>query len=129
MNTNRKKQHRLLFVSVALTVLTYGVHIYLRVTGHPPGDPMRTAATLALIAMFAFYILAQIRVFRGMDEFERQVHFMALAIAFPSSFLGVLALGFLRAEGYLAGSDPRDLLGLMGLTYAAGLALAWRRYR
>jgi hypothetical protein len=126
---DRKKPHRLLFASVALTVVVYGTHIYLRETGHPPGGQVRMAATWALIASVAFYIYAQVQVFRHLDEFERQVHFLALAIAFPSSFLAMFAVGFLRAEGYFAGADPRDLFGIMGMAYAIGLAIAWAKYR
>lgn len=125
----RKQLHRLLLTAVILTVVVYGAHIYLRETGHPPGDPVRTGATVTLIACLAFYLWIQVRVFHRLDEYERQIHFMALAIAFPTSFLAIFALGFLRAEGYLEGADPRDLCAVMGIAYAVGLTLAYRRYR
>jgi hypothetical protein len=57
------------------------------------------------------------------------VHALALAIAFPCSLVAVFTLGYLRAEGLLAGADPRDLPLVMIAVYAVSLALAWRRYQ
>jgi hypothetical protein len=114
--------------AVALVLGVMVVHILLR-EQYAPGHPLRLAATVVLAASFALLVWAEVRVISSQDEFTRSVHALALAIAFPCSVVAVFTLGYLRAEGLLAGADPRDLPLVMIAVYALGLALAWRRYR
>jgi hypothetical protein len=114
--------------AIALVLGVLVVHVLLR-EQYAPGHPLRLAATVVLAACFALLIWAEVRVISSQDEFTRSVHALALAIAFPCSLVAVFVLGYLRAEGLLAGADPRDLPLVMVAIYAGGLALAWRRYR
>jgi len=117
-------------VTALLTVAIWAVHIAIRETSSlAPGAPVRLAVTAALVLAFATHVAATIRVMRrSLDEFQRAVHATALAFAFPASMIAMFAIGFFRAEGLLADTDPRDLAALMLLAYAGGLLWAWRRY-
>lgn len=130
MPQNEPKKHdSLVMVSVLLLGAAWTAHIVLREMGYPPGDKLRLAVTAILIACFGFAIYAYARLFRNLDEFHRQVQLMALSIAFPLSLVAAFAVGFLRGEGFFLRADSRDLPLVMILTYAVGMALAWRRYR
>jgi hypothetical protein len=129
MVNSKKTRHLPALAAMLASLCAYSVYIYLRETGHPPGDAYRTVTTLLFIVAFATWVFLQVRIYRGLDEFERQVQFLALAIAFPASLVAVFALGLLRAEGFLSSADPRDLPIVMVGAYGVGLALAWRRYR
>lgn len=109
-------------------VAAWVIHIVLR-QFYQPGDVERVGATVVLIAALAAVLAGQVRVFRALDEFQRQVQLLAIGFAYVASVLVVFALGFLRAEGFLQKADPRDLAGVMLMFYAVGLAIAWRRYR
>ena len=111
-----------------LFAAAYVTHIALR-QFYPPGHLVRFSATLALILTFAYVVHVNVKGFQKMDEFQRLVQLVAIGFAYAASVLAVFALGFLRAEGLLQGADPRDLAGVMLMFYAAGLALAWRRYQ
>lgn len=45
------------------------------------------------------------------------------------ALVATFLFGVLRAEGWFAGADPRDLPLVLVAIYAASLGLAWRRYR
>lgn len=115
-------------VAVTATILILLVHIFLR-SRLVPGAPLRLVLTSALIVCFAWVIWEQARVMRSLDEFQKHVHFLALAIAFPIGLVALFALGYFRAEGLLQGLDSRDLPVILILAYAAGLLIAWRHYR
>jgi hypothetical protein len=86
-------------------------------------------ATALLIAGFAFCVAAEVQLIRNLDEFQRHVQLLALAIAFGCSLVAIMAIGFLAAEGLLLRYDPRDLAGVMMFFYLIGLVVAWRRYQ
>jgi len=88
-----------------------------------------TGSLLFLAASFALFVLVQVRQIGSLDEFTRSVHLTASAIAFSGSLVAIFLFGFLRAEGWFAGVDPRDLPLVLVTIYAASLGLAWRRYR
>lgn len=96
---------------------------------YDPGHPARVGATVVLIVALAAACAGQVRIFRALDEFQRQVQLLAIGFAYATSVLAVFALGFLRADGFLQKADPRDLAGLMLMLYVVGLVVAWRRYR
>ncbi len=64
-----------------------------------------------------------------MDEYQRQIQLFALAIGFPLSLVTAWAIGYFRAEGLLAGRDPRDLPLVLFIPYAIGFLVAWLKYR
>ncbi|MBM3813502.1 MAG: hypothetical protein FJW20_17910 [Acidimicrobiia bacterium] len=119
---------RSVILTAAAVIAAWSGHVALR-QFYEPGHALRLAATAALIATFGGMIAALVRLIRGLDEFQRQVQLMALAIAFPASMVACFALGFLRAEGMFVNADPRDLPAVMLLCYAVGLGLAHRRYQ
>lgn len=92
---------------------------------------VRVAAGLLAVAAFALFIVAQIRVLRGLDEMHRRIQLEALAIAFPTAILLVFTLGVLERAGIVVWGFQRlrDVWPLVVLPYVIGLAIATRRYR
>jgi hypothetical protein len=126
----RKKRHfpRVVF-AIGATVLFWTFHLYAREFMRlQPGDPIRLALTVALVLAFLWLVIEQVQQSRHLDEFHRQVQYLALGIAFPAALVVLFALGFFRAEGLFAGADSRDLFMVLILGYAAGWTIAWRRY-
>lgn len=116
-------------VTAVITIAAYAAHIAVReFTGAAPGSPLRLALTAVLVIAFAAHVIVTVRMMRRLDEFQKSVQLTALAFAFPASMIALFALGFFRAEGLLSEMDPRDLVAVMLLAYAAGLTWAWRRY-
>lgn len=126
-----RKRIPLPLVTAVLTVAIWAAHIAIRETASlVPGAPVRLAVTAALVLAFAAHVVVTIRVMRrSLDEFQRAIHTTAILFAFPASMIALFAIGFFRAEGLLAEADPRDLVALMLVAYAGGLAWAWRRYQ
>lgn len=94
-------------VAVGTTILILLAHIFVR-SRFDPGAPIRLLLTSALVICFAWVIWEQVRVMRSLDEFQKHVHFLALAIAFPIGLVMLFALGYFRSEGLLQGLDSRD---------------------
>lgn len=116
-------------VTALIAMLAFAGHIGVReFTGLEPGAPIRIVLTAALVAAFAAHVVVTTRLMRQLDEFQRAVQLSALAFAFPVSMIALFAVGFFRAEGLLGEMDPRDLVMLMIVAYAGGLAWAWRHY-
>ena len=128
MTTKTEAKGRPNLYSWILFAAAWVSHMVLR-QFYQPGDLERIGATVVLIVALATVLAGQVRVFRALDEFQRQVQLLAIGFAYASSLLAVFALGFLRAEGFLQKADPRDLAGVMLMLYAVGLVVAWRRYR
>lgn len=127
MPTDTPRSAPLTLYASAFVVVAWILHFLLRGV-YEPGHSLRLFVTALLIAGFVLVLMAQVQVIRSLDEFQRQVQLLALAIGFGCSLVAMVAIGFLRAEGLLQGADPRDLPGLMMLLYLVGLGLAWRRY-
>ena len=117
-------------LAIAITVAAWSAHIYLREGLHlPPGHLLRLLATGVLVLSFTWAVWENIRLSRQLDEFHRQVQYLALAIAYPLSLVSTFALGFFRAEGLFTGADPRDLPSLILLSGGIGYFIGWIRYR
>ena len=130
MTASERKGIPIPLMTAVLTLIAWSAHIAIReATDLEPGAPLRLVATGALVIAFAAHVAATLRMMRHFDEFQKAIHFTALAFAFPASMIALFAIGFFRAEGVLAEMDPRDLVMIMLLGYAAGLTWAWRRYR
>jgi hypothetical protein len=82
-----------------------------------------------LIVAFGITIWTHVRLSASLDEFNRQVQYLALTIAFPVSLVAAFAIGYLAGEGVMTRFDPRDLPLVMILAYGLGFAVAWRRYQ
>jgi uncharacterized membrane protein len=117
-----------LFASAAVTIVLFLAQVYAR-ESQPPGSGVRLALTVALIAAFGVTIWTHVRLSASLDEFNRQVQYFALAIAFPVSLVAAFAIGYLAGEGLMTRFDPRDLPFVMVLAYAISFAVAWRRYQ
>jgi hypothetical protein len=104
--TTKKRAYPAILFACVATIGAWVLHASLR-SYFEPGHPVRLIATIVLVCCFLWAIYAEVRVIRGLDEFQKQMHILALAIAYPVSLVAVMALGFFRAEGLLAGADPR----------------------
>jgi hypothetical protein len=122
------KSRPLILMPTILTLLLWGTHVYIR-SIWDPGDPFRLAVTLLLVAAFAWVVFEHVKQLRGVDEYHKQVHCLALAIAYPCALVLLFALGFFRAEGLFQRGDSRDLPMILLLTYAIGLTIAFKRYQ
>ena len=132
MQTNPQGSSSIRFVGVAAAVLvvTYLVSVIaLKVLA--PGGTGRLALVLLPLGGFVLFIVAEVRLIRGLDEMQQRVQLEALAVAYPTTILLVFGLGFLERAGYqVPGFERlRDVWPLTVLPYWLGLALAWRRYR
>jgi hypothetical protein len=125
---DRPSRSNLMLYATLLVGSALVAHLLLRET-YAPGHPVRMLLTGLLIGSFALFVGAQVRLALSLDEFQRQVHLASLAIAYPIALVLVFGVGYLRAEGWFAGADPRDLWMLLLLPYAVGLAATWRRYQ
>jgi uncharacterized membrane protein (DUF4010 family) len=114
--------------SAVVTVALFLAQVYARET-QPPGSSPRLALTVALIAAFSVTIWVHVRLSASLDEFNRQVQYVALAVAFPISLVAAFAIGYLAGEGLMSRFDPRDLPLVMILAYFISFAVAWRRYQ
>lgn len=115
-------------VFCGLTVGLVVAHILLR-GFYPPGHPLRLLVTSLMVLGFASFIFLYTRMLARMDEYQRQIQLYALAIGFPLSLVTAWGIGYFRAEGLLAGRDPRDLPLVLLIPYAVGFAVAWLKYR
>jgi len=115
-------------VFCGLTVALVVVHILLRGV-YPPGHPVRLLVTALMVIGFASFVFLYTRLLGTMDEYQRQIQLFALAIGFPLSLVTAWAIGCFRAEGLLAGRDPRDLPLVLLIPYAVGFLVAWLKYR
>ena len=94
-----------------------------------------TPTSLALIALavlaFAWFMVAEVRLMRSLDELQRQIQLEALAIAFPLCILVVATLGLLQRIVVLPAEDwsYRHVWPIFILFYFVSLMIARGRYR
>ncbi len=95
--------------------------------------PFAVAMTLVVIAAlaFAWFIVEEVRVMRGLDELQRRIQLEALAIAYPLAILLLAVLGLLQPLVRLSPDDwsYRHAWPFLTLFYFVGLTIAGRRYR
>jgi hypothetical protein len=79
------------------------------------------------------FLAAFVHMVRGMDELERRIQLEALAFAYPALLVLLMTLGLLELAGVAA--SPADWsfrhlwqIGVVLVLYAAGMAIASRRY-
>lgn len=124
----RSKGPGAVLVFCGLSVGLVVVHILLR-GFYPPGHSIRLLVTSLMLVAFASFVFFYARLLASMDEYQRQIQLFALAIGFPLSLVTAWGIGYFRAEGLLAGRDPRDLPLVLLIPYAIGFLVAWLRYR
>jgi hypothetical protein len=130
MNTTLRARPSFVIASAAMLVVFWGAHIVTReFSDQAPGTPARLWIVGLIIAAFAAFVASQARLALSLDEYHRQIQFLALSIAYPISIVVMFAIGFARGEGLLSGADPRDLWMAALVPYVAGLAIAMWKYR
>ncbi|MBX3277247.1 MAG: hypothetical protein KF868_04490 [Acidobacteria bacterium] len=93
------------------------------------GAPVRGALVLIPVAFYVLALVGYMRLIRLGDELQRRIHLEALAIAFPSSAVAVLACEYLRKAGFIAEFKPDYALMIMLVLWGLGFFIAWRRYQ
>lgn len=95
--------------------------------------PLRLVVALLPVVVYIFFLLTHIEHVRDLDELERRIQLEALAIAFPTSFVGILTGWLLYLAGFLRDVELPEAvaysLALMCLLYVFGCRIAARRYR
>jgi hypothetical protein len=90
----------------------------------------RVGIALMPVPVFAAYLWQAVRSIRGADEFERQIHLEALAVAFPLTLLLLTTLALMQRAVVL---NPEDwsyahIWIYLPIFYLGGLTLARKRY-
>ncbi|HSE41195.1 MAG TPA: hypothetical protein VLH08_10575 [Acidobacteriota bacterium] len=116
------------FIPAGVTILLWSAHVYLR-SIWDPGSPYRLLVTVLLVLSFGWVVFVHVRALMGADEYYKQVHCRAMAVAFPVSLVLLFALGFFRAEGFFSGADSRDLPMVLLVTYVIGLTASYKHYQ
>jgi len=122
------KRSAAVLVLCGLTVGLVVAHILLRGL-YPPGHAVRLLITSLMVLGFGLFIFFYVRLVSTLDEYQRQIQLYALAIGFPLSLVTAWGIGYFRAEGFLAGRDPRDLPLVLLLPYGVGFLASWLKYR
>ncbi len=91
--------------------------------------PVRLGLALIPVVAYVYCVVSYLRLVRLADELQRRIHLEALAIAFPSSVIAVLACEYLRKAGFITQFKPDYALMLMLALWALGYLIAWRRYQ
>ncbi len=93
------------------------------------GGPARIGIALLPVAAYAFALTSYLGLIRRTDELQRRIHLEALAIAFPTTAVAVLAAEYLQKAGAIAEIKADYILMTMLVLWGVGFAIAWRRYR
>lgn len=93
------------------------------------GAPARVGLALLPVAAYVWCTTSYIGLVRQADELQRRIHLEALAIAFPTTAIAVVAAEYLRKAGVISQFKPDYVLMLMLGLWAIGFFVAWRRYR
>lgn len=98
---------------------------------HHPTVPLSLVVVLVPIAAFAWFLVAELRALRRLDELQQRIQLEAFAVAYPCAILLVFAVGFLERAGIsIPGfTNLRDVWPLAIIPYWVGVAIAQRRYR
>ena len=91
--------------------------------------PARVGLAMLPVAAYVWCITSYVGLVRRADELQRRIHLEALAIAFPTTAIGVVTFEYLRKAGVISQFKPDYVLMLMLVLWAIGFLIAWRRYR
>ena len=120
---------RSVFISAAVFVIAYIAALWLSTLDVP--ESLKIGIGVTSVLLFAVFMMAEVRMVRGLDELERRIQLEALALGFPLSVGLLMLLGLFQRFIELPEADLsiRHLWPFMVLFYALGLALARGRYR
>ena len=74
-------------------------------------------------------ILLVLRAIRTLDEFQKRVHFEAIAVAFLSTGVAVFVYGYLQQAQVVGSLNAGLVWAFMLIFYAIGYVVAVRHYR
>ena len=74
-------------------------------------------------------ILLVLRAIRTLDEFQKRVHFEAIAVAFLSTGVAVFVYGYLQQAQVVGSLNAGLVWAFMLIFYAVGYVVAVRHYR
>jgi hypothetical protein len=126
--TVRRTDRLFLVAGIAAFVTYFGARLLLK----QPGTPFPLAIALVPVPFFVIFVLAAVRMSRGLDELEQRIHLEALAFAFPAVLVVLLTLGLLQVAGVALSPQDwsyRHVWAFAFVFYFVGLALARRRYQ
>ena len=94
------------------------------------GTGLRVGIALVPIPFFACFLWHTVRDVRSADEFERRIHFEALAVAYPLAMLLLMTLALMQRAVALKFEDwsYAHVWIYLPIFYLLGLVLARRRY-
>jgi hypothetical protein len=124
----RRTDRLFLVTGIAALVTYFGARFLLKRSD----VPFPVGIALVPVPFFVIFVLAAVRMARGLDELEQRIHLEALAFAFPAVLVVLLTLGLLQVAGVAL--EPQDwsyrhVWAFAFAFYVAGLALARRRYQ
>jgi hypothetical protein len=94
------------------------------------GPGLRVGIALVPIPFFAGFLWHTVRDVRSADEFERRIHFEALAVAYPLAMLLLMTLALMQRAVSLKFEDwsYAHVWIYLPVFYLLGLVIARRRY-
>ncbi len=119
------------WLTLAAGIAALAVYFASRVLLERSDLPARLPVALAPLPFFVLFLIAFIRLVRGMDELERRIQLEALAFAYPAVLVLLMTLGLLQLAGVaLSPADWsfRHVWQIGVVLYVGGMALASRRY-
>ena len=92
------------------------------------GTEVRLLVALLPAPFFVWFILAELRTLKRLDEFHRRVVLDSLAIAFPLAITIAVVIDGLQKGGFVATWSIGDLWPFLALVWLPALWIASRRY-
>jgi uncharacterized membrane protein len=124
---NRSGGVALLTTLCLATVIDIGVGWWLGRPAH--GQNARIAVALLPIPANLLLIALVVRAIRKLDDFLRQVHLEAVAIAFLLTGLAVFVYGYLEMASAVGRLNVATVWVFMAIFYGIGYLIAVRHYR
>jgi hypothetical protein len=78
--------------------------------------------------VFLWFIVAELRWLRTLDEFQQRVVLESLAIAFPGAILLAVTIDALQKGGFVSGWSVGEVWPYMALLWVPALLYTHRRY-
>jgi hypothetical protein len=90
---------------------------------------LRLFVALIPVPLFLWFIIAELRLVRRFDEFQRRVVLEALAIAFPAAIMVAVTVESLQKGGFVTSWTVGDVWPFMALVWLPALYYTHRRYQ
>lgn len=93
------------------------------------GRGLRLALVALPVTAWAFCLLGYYRLIQRLDELQRRIHLEALAFAFSTLAVAIIACEYLRKAGFITALKPDYVLAMMMVLWPIGFVISWRRYQ